>query len=155
MLWPFAEAVRAMTLPAPAVDLYVNIGTDGPSTNDVGNPQSPYHAPLDLFEEQLAPFAKLLAAALGGLELAHVNLWLGAASTGSTSGMHLDPYDNVLVVMNGTKQIVLWDPSAAATVATAPKVVSILPDGRMATAIQSNVGSSVCRRVVCSRDLLS
>jgi hypothetical protein len=103
------DAVAAMLAPQPATDLYVNIGADGPDTTSSGREgdtrgsASPYHAPLDRFEAVLSPLAATLTAAVGELELAHVNLWLGAARAGSTSGLHSDPYDNVLLVLNGTK----------------------------------------------------
>lgn len=116
-----ADAVAAMSSTASALDMYVNIGADGPEESPSGgvgagragrhggakhvrtqaavSPPSPYHPPLDRFAARLAPLSKLLSHALGEdhRSLAHVNLWLGAARNGSTSGMHSDPYDNVCV----------------------------------------------------------
>ncbi|XAR58580.1 tRNAPhe (7-(3-amino-3-carboxypropyl)wyosine37-C2)-hydroxylase [Bertholletia excelsa] len=48
---------------------------------------------------------------LGVKELASVNLWMNSAQTRSST--HYDPHHNLLCVVSGCKQVVLWPPSAS------------------------------------------
>ncbi|GER24872.1 2-oxoglutarate (2OG) and Fe(II)-dependent oxygenase superfamily protein [Striga asiatica] len=47
---------------------------------------------------------------LDGKKLASINLWMNSARTRSST--HYDPHQNLLCIISGCKQVVLWPPSA-------------------------------------------
>ncbi|PNX91822.1 JmjC domain-containing protein D, partial [Trifolium pratense] len=48
---------------------------------------------------------------LGAKELSSINLWMNNAQ--SRSSTHYDPHQNLLCIVSGRKQVVLWPPSAS------------------------------------------
>ncbi|XP_022155805.1 uncharacterized protein LOC111022839 isoform X2 [Momordica charantia] len=62
---------------------------------------------------QLEPLRKDIhtPAFLEKKKLASINLWMNSAQ--SRSSTHYDPHHNVLCIVSGTKQVILWPPSAA------------------------------------------
>lgn len=55
----------------------------------------------------------LRPALLGGLVPHALNVWVGAAREGASSGLHHDHHDNLYVLLRGTKRFQLFAPGEA------------------------------------------
>ena len=60
-----------------------------------------------------------------------VNLWLGNARNGSSTGLHHDFHDNLYVLLRGKKVFRLFAPSDAPLLYTYGAVASVHPNGRI------------------------
>jgi hypothetical protein len=125
---PLSVAVRRISAMSGALAWphYINIG-QGDSA------QGPYHRPLHHLSQHLDTPRRLFEEALGA-DAGHVNLWLGGGGTRgdgvmatTTSQRHSDQYDNVYVVLSGTKRFVLSPPTAS--VATVVPIVHVAANG--------------------------
>ena len=107
---------------AGRAEIYLNVG-ETPAGAHPGASASVFHPPLDRFENFLKPLVDL-AREVVELPVAHVNAWLGATKSSTTSQLHCDPYDSLYIVFNGTKTFVLADPSfaVAAGLQTTPPI---------------------------------
>lgn len=115
---PLSVAARRLT--TSSWPHYINIG----HSRDAN---SPYHRPLHRFASALDPARQMIEAALDA-PARQVNLWLGAAGERvTTSQRHADPYDNVYVVLAGTKVVRLASPGAV--VETVAPIASVGPIG--------------------------
>ncbi|XP_022960123.1 uncharacterized protein LOC111460965 isoform X1 [Cucurbita moschata] len=70
---------------------------------------------LDVINEERAQLAPLrqdiqTPAFLEKKKLASINLWMNSAQ--SRSSTHYDPHHNVLCIVSGSKQVILWPPSS-------------------------------------------
>jgi hypothetical protein len=48
---------------------------------------------------------------MGNLIVQNINLWMGASSSPTTSGLHHDYHDNLYILLRGTKTLTLFPPS--------------------------------------------
>lgn len=67
----------------------------------------------------------------GNLVPQQINLWMGRATDGASSGLHHDFHDNLYILMRGRKKFRLWDPSFAPRMYTEGKVRSVHANGRI------------------------
>lgn len=67
----------------------------------------------------------------GGLVLAALHVWIGAATVPTSSGLHHDYHDNLYCVAAGEKTFTVFPPAAARGMATAGRVAAIHPTGRI------------------------
>jgi hypothetical protein len=66
---------------------------------------------------------------LSALVPANVNLWLGFARSGASSGLHHDFHDNLYVLLAGEKEFLLVNPSFAERMYTYGEIVRVHPNG--------------------------
>jgi hypothetical protein len=83
--------------------------------------------PLDTLTRQGLP---LRPAVMGNLIPQAINLWLGCAREGSSSGLHHDYHDNLYVLLRGRKRFRLYPPATAPGMYTQGKVAKIHHNGR-------------------------
>lgn len=87
----------------------------------------------------LATDFPLQPAVLGNLVPQQVNIWMGSAAEGSTTGLHLDFHDNLYVLLYGRKKFRLFPPSALAQMYVNGQVKAIHPNGRVVFESQGDV----------------
>ena len=87
----------------------------------------------------LASDFPLQPSVLGNLVPQQVNIWMGSAPEGSTSGLHLDFHDNLYVLLYGKKRFRLYPPSSLAQMYVNGKVKAIHPNGRVVFESQGDV----------------
>ncbi|GLC45639.1 hypothetical protein PLESTB_001789000 [Pleodorina starrii] len=68
-----------------------------------------------------------------------LNMWMGAAPEGSSSGLHHDFHDNIYVLLRGTKRFRLYPPATAPTMYTNGKLVRMYDNGRIVYEGQGDV----------------
>ncbi|GIL74226.1 hypothetical protein Vretimale_1977 [Volvox reticuliferus] len=68
-----------------------------------------------------------------------LNLWMGAAPEGSSSGLHHDFHDNIYVLLRGKKRFRLYPPTAAPTMYTHGKLARMYDNGRIVYEQQGDV----------------
>lgn len=68
---------------------------------------------------------------LGGLVPQNINLWMGAAPDGASSGLHHDFHDNLYVLLRGRKRFRLYSPELATRMYTHGCLRIIYPNGRI------------------------
>lgn len=73
----------------------------------------------------------LRPALLGGLVPHALNVWVGAAREGASSGLHHDHHDNLYVLLRGRKRFRLWSPAWAARMYLHGEVDTVHPNGRI------------------------
>ncbi|KAI3427056.1 hypothetical protein D9Q98_006996 [Chlorella vulgaris] len=85
-----------------------------------------------------APLIRRLAADLpvapqltANLVPQSINLWCGAATQGSSSGLHCDYHDNLYVLLRGRKRFRLYPPSQAPRMYTVGRPAVVHPNGRI------------------------
>lgn len=66
---------------------------------------------------------------LSNLRLASCQAWMGASLQPTSSGLHHDFHDNLYLVLNGTKEFQLWDPSFVEDMQVAGEVERVHPNG--------------------------
>eukprot|EP00897_Mesotaenium_endlicherianum_P001356 jgi/Mesen1/1248/ME000129S00354 len=94
-------------------------GEEGGSPRSASSSPQLYLAQAPIFERessQVAPLRSLMQdiatpAFVDGVRVASINLWMSV--NGSRSSAHYDPLHNLLCVVQGTKRVRVWDPSAA------------------------------------------
>mmetsp|Transcript_1078 Transcript_1078/g.2439 ORF Transcript_1078/g.2439 Transcript_1078/m.2439 type:complete len:568 (-) Transcript_1078:296-1999(-) len=91
--------------------------------------------PLCRLTQDFTPCPSLM----GGLVPQQVNLWMGCAKDGASSGLHHDFHDNLYVLMRGQKRFRLWAPSHAPSMRTAGKISKVHPNGRIVYEGQGNI----------------
>lgn len=74
----------------------------------------------------------LKPAVMGNLVPQAINVWMGCAAEGSSSGLHHDFHDNLYVLLCGRKRFRLYPPSAAGAMYPHGKVSKIHGNGRCA-----------------------
>jgi hypothetical protein len=78
---------------------------------------------------QLCADAVLRPALLGKLVPQQLNMWLGRASAGSSSGLHHDYHDNLYVLLAGEKRFRLFSPADAQYMCTHGSVERVYANG--------------------------
>ncbi|EFN56809.1 hypothetical protein CHLNCDRAFT_17690, partial [Chlorella variabilis] len=81
--------------------------------------------------EQLAADVPLVPQLMGRLVPQSINLWLGTAPHGSSSGLHCDYHDNLYVLLRGRKRFRLYPPSLARRMYTVGRVARVHANGRI------------------------
>ena len=92
----------------------------------------------------------LVPALLGNLVPQTVNVWMGCAPTGASSGLHHDFHDNLYVLLRGRKRFRLWPPTQAARMCTHGKLQRIHPNGRIVYEGQVCHSALTCPHRLCS-----
>jgi len=67
----------------------------------------------------------------GNLLPMNLNLWMGNAKNGSSTGLHHDYHDNLYVLLRGSKQFRLYSPADTSKMYTQGQVVKVHPNGRI------------------------
>lgn len=80
---------------------------------------------------QLASDFPLQPALLGSLVPQQVNIWMGCAPEGSTTGLHHDLHDNLYVLIHGKKRFRLFPPSEVGNLYVHGTPVKVHPNGRI------------------------
>jgi len=100
----------------------------------------------DGFPEIMAPPTSYLATdfpiqpeVLGNLIPQQVNIWMGCAPEGSSTGLHVDFHDNLYVLLYGKKRFWLFPPSALPGLYLHGKATVIHPNGRIVFESQGNI----------------
>ncbi|KAK9868966.1 hypothetical protein WJX84_003684 [Apatococcus fuscideae] len=78
---------------------------------------------------------------MGGLLPQQINIWMGAAKNGASSGLHHDYHDNLYILLRGQKRFRLFPPSQAPNMYTHGAVAQIHPNGRIVYEGQGRVGA--------------
>ncbi|CAD7702113.1 unnamed protein product [Ostreobium quekettii] len=68
-----------------------------------------------------------------------MNLWIGAAREGASSGLHHDFHDNLYILLRGVKKFRLYPPSLASQMYTNGAIHKIYPNGRIVYEGQGDV----------------
>ncbi|KAL3133669.1 hypothetical protein ABBQ32_008175 [Trebouxia sp. C0010 RCD-2024] len=76
---------------------------------------------------------------MGCLIPQQINLWMGAARNGASSGLHHDFHDNLYILLRGRKRFRLYPPSEAPHMYTHGHLKKIYPNGRIVYAGQGMV----------------
>ncbi len=76
---------------------------------------------------------------LGNLVPQQVNIWMGSAPEGSSTGLHVDFHDNLYVLIHGKKSFRLFSPSALPGLYLHGKATMIHPNGRIVFENQGNI----------------
>ena len=76
---------------------------------------------------------------LGNLVPQQVNIWMGCAPEGSSTGLHVDFHDNLYVLLYGKKRFRLFPPSAVSGLHVHGKASVIHPNGRVVFKKQGNI----------------
>ncbi|OQR98591.1 hypothetical protein ACHHYP_08383 [Achlya hypogyna] len=86
----------------------------------------------------MAPFIQLLAhdfpltpELLGNLVPQNINVWMGNAVEGSTTGLHHDYHDNLYILLRGKKRFRLYAPSDVEAMYTRGSLLQVHPNGRI------------------------
>ncbi|KAL4429824.1 hypothetical protein ABPG77_010941 [Micractinium sp. CCAP 211/92] len=126
----FGEALRR----AAAGDASLYLTTQAVATAPDGHPAL-YSSPI----AELAGDIPLVPAVMGRLVPQSINLWMGAARDGSSTGLHTDYHDNLYVLLRGRKRFRLYPPQAAKQMYTVGKVAKTHPNGRIVFKGQGDV----------------
>eukprot|EP00882_Tetradesmus_deserticola_P027952 GHRQ01031102.1.p1 GENE.GHRQ01031102.1~~GHRQ01031102.1.p1 ORF type:complete len:420 (+),score=173.59 GHRQ01031102.1:80-1261(+) len=94
-----------------------------------------YGAPLVQLEGQFP----LLQPLMGHMVPQSVNMWMGCAPEGSSTGLHHDFHDNLYILLRGCKRFRLYPPSAAPDMYVHGKLQRIYPNGRIVYEGQGDV----------------
>lgn len=78
---------------------------------------------------------------VGNLVPQSINMWMGAASEGASSGLHHDFHDNLYILLRGRKRFRLYPPTQAPNMYTNGKLKLIHPNGRIVYEGQGNVAA--------------
>lgn len=134
---------RGQKLDATFADVIAKVAAGDPSwylTTQEARPA------VDGHPELWAPPVSLLAGdiplrpqLMGNLVPQQINIWMGFAPDGASSGLHHDFHDNVYVVLRGTKRFRLYPPSAAEVMKTHGKLMMVYPNGRIVYQSQGDV----------------
>lgn len=65
------------------------------------------------------------------LVLQQVNMWMGNAAHGASSGLHHDFHDNLYLLLRGTKRFTIFSPNDAHRMYTNGTIATIHPNGRI------------------------
>ncbi|BDA43071.1 probable bifunctional peptidase and (3S)-lysyl hydroxylase Jmjd7 at N-terminal half [Coccomyxa sp. Obi] len=80
---------------------------------------------------QLASDFPVQPSLLGNLVPHQINLWMGCAPNGASSGLHHDFHDNLYVLLHGRKRFALFPPSLAKRMYTSGRIRLVHPNGRI------------------------
>uniref|UniRef100_A0A383WCI6 JmjC domain-containing protein n=1 Tax=Tetradesmus obliquus TaxID=3088 RepID=A0A383WCI6_TETOB len=94
-----------------------------------------YGAPLVQLEGRFP----LLQPLMGNLVPQSVNMWMGCAPEGSSTGLHHDFHDNLYVLLRGCKRFRLYPPDAAPDMYVRGKLQRIYHNGRIVYEGQGDV----------------
>ncbi|GMH42361.1 hypothetical protein BSKO_10280 [Bryopsis sp. KO-2023] len=83
--------------------------------------------PLDEFKGDF-PFRPEL---MGNLVPHQINIWMGNARNGSSSGLHHDFHDNLYILVKGKKRFKLFSPEKAHRMYTVGKIAEVHKNGRI------------------------
>lgn len=59
----------------------------------------------------------------------NINLWMGFATTASSSGLHHDYHDNLYILLRGTKHFTLYSYAEVENMYTIGEVLRVHPNG--------------------------
>jgi hypothetical protein len=76
---------------------------------------------------------------LGNLVPQQVNIWMGCAPKGSSTGLHVDFHDNLYILLYGKKRFRLFPPSALPRLYLHGEATVVYPNGRIVFERQGNV----------------
>ncbi|KAL4437367.1 hypothetical protein ABPG75_004506 [Micractinium tetrahymenae] len=130
VLLTFGEVLRR----GAAGDASLYLTTQAVPTAPDGHP-APYASPI----AELARDVPLVPSVMGLLVPQSINLWLGAARDGSSTGLHTDYHDNLYVLLRGRKRFRLYPPQAAKHMYTVGAVAKIHSNGRIVFKGQGDV----------------
>lgn len=68
---------------------------------------------------------------MGNLVPQNINLWMGNAANGASSGLHHDYHDNLYIVLKGRKRFRLYSPLDAKKMYTTGELRKVHPNGRI------------------------
>ncbi|RKP04321.1 hypothetical protein CXG81DRAFT_23096 [Caulochytrium protostelioides] len=137
---PFGAVVRRLR--AGDASFYVTTQYGASTAGEHGDAYDDAHEETDAdatppdqrsaLEQALVKHLPTQPAHAGGLVLADLNLWLGAAArpgAWSSSGLHHDAQDNLYCVMLGTKRFRLYAPHLAPQLHLTGDVAAVKPNG--------------------------
>lgn len=78
-------------------------------------------------------------ALLGGLVPQNINLWMGCAPDGASSGLHHDFHDNLYILLRGRKRFRLYSPELVSRMYTHGTPRTVHPNGRIVYAGDGDV----------------
>ncbi|KAL0589365.1 hypothetical protein ABG067_002584 [Albugo candida] len=88
--------------------------------------------------ELMAPFVQRLSddfplrpAIMGNLIPQNINVWMGHAKNGASSGLHHDYHDNMYILLRGKKSFRLYSPADAERLYTRGKLAYVHHNGRI------------------------
>ncbi|GBF92068.1 hypothetical protein Rsub_04415 [Raphidocelis subcapitata] len=90
---------------------------------------------------QLLGHLPLQPAPLPHLVPQSINMWMGAATEGSSTGLHHDFHDNLYVLLRGRKRFRLYPPSSAAAMGVRGRVARVHANGRIVYEGQGDVAA--------------
>ncbi|OQS06184.1 hypothetical protein THRCLA_01771 [Thraustotheca clavata] len=86
----------------------------------------------------MAPFIEMLShdfplrpSLLGHLVPQNINIWMGNAIDGSTTGLHHDYHDNLYILLRGQKKFRLYSPSDVEAMYTRGQLLHVHANGRI------------------------
>lgn len=126
----FADVVRKIS----AGDARFYLTTQEPPLGPDGYPEI-WASPVSLLAADLPLRPKLF----GDLVPQSINIWMGCAPQGASSGLHHDYHDNLYVLLRGRKRFRLYPPSMAPLMATQGNLVGIYPNGRIVYENQGDI----------------
>ncbi|PRW60895.1 ion channel [Chlorella sorokiniana] len=126
----FGEVLRRMA--AGDASLYLTTQAVGMAAD--GHPKV-YASPI----AELAGDIPLVPHIMGKLVPQQINIWMGAAQDGSSTGLHTDFHDNLYVLLRGRKRFRLYPPQLAGKMYTMGKVERVHANGRIVFKGQGNV----------------
>ena len=68
---------------------------------------------------------------LNTLIISNINIWFGASTEPTTSGLHHDFHDNLYILLRGEKHFTLYSPAEAKNMYTVGEIVKVHPNGRI------------------------
>ncbi|KAF8072806.1 jmj4 [Scenedesmus sp. PABB004] len=141
----FGDLVRALQ----AGDTGLYLSTQEVGVGSDGHPLL-YGAPLAALEGRFPLRQRLM----GQLVPQSINMWMGCAPEGSSSGLHHDFHDNLYVLLRGTKRLRLFPPSMAHRMYLSGRLTRTFPNGRIVYEGQGDVqadGAGAPRRAAPRR----
>ncbi|EQC38458.1 hypothetical protein SDRG_04166 [Saprolegnia diclina VS20] len=102
------------------------------TTQDVeADPETGRPGLMAPFIAQLAHDFPLTPALLGHLVPQNINVWMGNAVDGSTTGLHHDYHDNLYILLRGKKHFRLYAPSDVEAMYTRGSLLQVHENGRI------------------------
>lgn len=129
---PFGDLVAA----AAGGDASLYLTTQEAAVGPDGHPE--VFAPP---ASRLAADFPLRPALLGALVPQAVNVWMGCAPEGASSGLHHDFHDNLYALLRGKKRFRLFPPSLLERMYTHGTPLRVHPNGRVVYEGQGDVGA--------------
>ncbi|KAL0045239.1 hypothetical protein WJX82_001458 [Trebouxia sp. C0006] len=101
------------------------------TTQEAGMDSDGHPHVMGLPVKQLKGDFPLRPECMGNLLPQQINLWMGAAPNGASSGLHHDFHDNLYILLRGRKRFRMYPPCEAGNMYTHGQVQHVYPNGRI------------------------